>query len=194
MTTSAREGSGGRHGAGSTGVTPLLALRPMTAADLDVVMPIEVAAYPFPWSRGNFVDSLAAGHPAWLLSGANQAVLGYFVAMPGVAEWHLLTLTVAPAVQRQGHGSYLVAALVRLARADAAAQLWLEVRASNAGARALYERLGFAPVGVRKLYYPAPHGKREDAVVMSLQIDAAAESNTAADTAADTAPARHALG
>ena len=170
----------------SAGAAAPLALRPMTAADLDLVMPIERAAYPFPWSRGNFVDSLAAGYPAWLVSGADAAVLGYFVAMAGVAEWHLLTLTVTPAAQRRGHGSFLVAALVRLARADAAAQLWLEVRASNAGARALYQRLGFAPVGVRKLYYPAARGTREDAVVMSLQIAAAAGP--------DAAPARHALG
>ena len=175
---------------GEAGAT--LALRPMTLADLDVVMPIEVSAYSFPWSRRNFVDSLAAGHPAWLLSDvdasadADAAVLGYFVAMQGVDEWHLLTLTVAPAAQRQGHGSSLIAALVRLARADAAAQLWLEVRASNDGARALYRRLGFAPIGVRKLYYPAAFGKREDAVVMSLQLDASAGLGSE--------PARHALG
>lgn len=150
------------------------ALRPMTRTELDAVMAIEAAAYPFPWSRGNFVDSLAAGHPAQLLTDASQAVLGYFVAMPGVDEWHLLNLTVAPAAQRRGHGSALVAALVRLARAHPAAQLWLEVRASNAGARALYGRLGFVAVGVRKLYYPAALGTREDAVVMSLQIDALA--------------------
>ena len=173
---------------GKAGAT--LAMRPMTLADLDVVMPIEVSAYPFPWSRRNFVDSLAAGHPAWLLSdvgaGAGAAVLGYFVAMQGVDEWHLLTLTVAPVAQRQGHGSSLIAALVRLARVDAAAQLWLEVRASNDGARALYRRLGFAPIGVRKLYYPAAFGKREDAVVMSLQLDASAGLGSE--------PARHALG
>ena len=171
---------------GEAGAT--LALRPMTLADLDVVMPIEVSAYSFPWSRRNFVDSLAAGHPAWLLSdeGAGAAVLGYFVAMQGVDEWHLLTLTVAPAAQRRGHGSSLIAALVRLARADAAAQLWLEVRASNDGARTLYQRLGFAPIGVRKSYYPAAFGKREDAVVMSLQLDASAGLGSE--------PAHHALG
>ena len=170
----------------ATGAGAPLALRSITVADLDAVMAVEVSAYPFPWSRGNFVDSLATGHPAWLVRGADQAVLGYFVAMRGVAEWHLLTLTVAPAAQRQGHGSFLIKELVRLARADAATQLWLEVRASNSGARALYERRGFAPVGVRKLYYPAAFGKREDAVVMSLQIDAAA--------GIDSAPGHHALG
>ena len=150
------------------------ALRPMTTAQLDAVMAIEAAAYAFPWSRGNFIDSLAAGHPAWLLWGGGDALLGYFVAMLGVDEVHLLNITVAPAARRRGHARFLIAALIRLARDHRARQLWLEVRETNAGARAMYLRLGFAQVGVRKGYYPAAFGRREDALVMSLQIDPAA--------------------
>ena len=149
------------------------ALQPMSTAHLDAVLAIEAAAYAFPWNRGNFIDSLAAGHPAWLLTDGGGAVLGYFIAMFGVDELHLLNITVAPAVQGRGHARRLIEALVGLARERRARQLWLEVRETNGRARAMYGRLGFAQVGVRKNYYPAGFGRREDAVVMSLQIDPA---------------------
>ncbi len=150
-------------------------LLPMTAAHVESVMTIEVAAYAFPWSRGNFIDSLAAGYPAHVLQGGRGELLGYFVAMGGVDEMHLLNITVAPAAQGRGHARVLIDALLALCRAQRARELWLEVRASNARARALYAHLGFAQVGVRKGYYPAPFGRREDAVVMSLKIDAPAQ-------------------
>ena len=151
---------------------PAPALAPMTVAQVDAVMAIEVAAYAFPWSRGNFIDSLAAGYPARVLRGPRGELLGYFVAMAGVDEMHLLNITVAPAVQGRGHARLLIDALTALCREQHARALWLEVRASNARARAMYERLGFTQVGVRKGYYPAPFGRREDAIVMSLKFDA----------------------
>ncbi len=147
-------------------------LRPMTFATLDDVLPLEDAVYPFPWTRGNFVDSLAAGYTAWTLSGADGALVGYCVAMIGVDEMHLLNITVAPAARRQGHARRLLAGLAQLCLERAAARLWLEVRESNAEARGAYRRLGFDEVGRRKGYYPAPEGRREDAIVMSLDIAA----------------------
>ena len=147
-------------------------LRPMTVAQLEAVMAIETAAYAFPWTRGNFIDSLAAGYPAWVLQGAQGEVVGYFVAMGGVDEMHLLNITVAPRAQGRGHARVMVDALVALCRAQRARKLWLEVRASNDRARAMYAHLGFEQVGLRKGYYPAPFGRREDAVVMSLPIAA----------------------
>ena len=151
---------------------PQPSLQPMTRAHLDAVLAIEVAAYAFPWSRGNFIDSIAAGHLARVSHGDAGELLGYFIAMTGVQELHLLNITVAPALQGRGHARAMVAALLALGREHRAAKLWLEVRESNARARAIYERMGFAPVGLRKNYYPAPLGRREDAVVMSLAVDA----------------------
>lgn len=145
----------------------------MTVTDLDHVMAIEVSAYPFPWSRGHFTDSLAAGYLADLRV-AGRELLGYSVSMPGVDELHLLNLTVAPAHQGQGHARALLAHLAEAARAKKALQIWLEVRESNERARRLYERWGFEPVGLRKGYYPAPHGQREHAVVMRWLLDAEA--------------------
>ena len=149
-----------------------LARRTMTVADLDAVLAVEASAYSLPWSRGNFIDSLAAGYIAELLHGQGVGVVGYFVAMAGVDELHLLNLTVAPAWQDQGHGGVLLDAVLGHARASGLPSLWLEVRQSNERARALYRRRGFAEVGLRKDYYPAGRG-REDAVVMTLAVAAA---------------------
>jgi ribosomal-protein-alanine N-acetyltransferase len=104
-----------------------------------------------------------------VLASLTTGVVGYFVAMPGVDELHLLNITVAPAWQGQGHGQALLDVVMAQARARQLALLWLEVRQSNQRARALYRRRGFAEVGQRKGYYPAAGG-REDAVVMRLDL------------------------
>lgn len=153
---------------------PAAIQRPMVASDVERVMVVELQAYPFPWSRGHFTDSLAAGYLARLRM-AGDELIGYYVAMPGVDELHLLNLTVAPAFQGQGHARALLAHLAQAARALKAQQVWLEVRESNARARALYERWGFQAAGLRKGYYPAPHGQREHAVVMRWSVPPAQE-------------------
>ena len=151
----------------------------MTAADVDAVRAIESGVYAFAWTRGNFIDSLAAGYVAELLRiGGDGRLLGYFVAMAGADEMHLLNITVAPTAQRQGHARFMLARLIVRCRRVGARRLWLEVRVGNGGARAAYQRLGFGEMGVRPGYYPAAHGLRESAVVMSLPIDPRAESET----------------
>ncbi|WP_225782129.1 ribosomal protein S18-alanine N-acetyltransferase [Xenophilus sp. Marseille-Q4582] len=162
-------------------------LEAMTAEHLDAVLAVEQVAYSHPWTRGNFIDSMRVGYhcqclvgpapggsPATLSQpvrfGAGDALIGYFVAMKGVDEVHLLNITVAPAFQRQGWASLMLAALTGWARAQRAHWLWLEVRVSNARAQEVYEHQGFRRVGVRKAYYPAARG-REDAIVMSLRLD-----------------------
>ena len=145
-------------------------LLPMVSTQLDAVMAIEAASYAFPWSRGNFVDSLASGYVAQVLYDGSGAIVGYFIAMAGVDEMHLLNLTVAPPHQGQGHARFMLESLIALCRERRAQQLWLEVRGSNARAHALYRQRGFTQVGTRKGYYPAPNGQREDAIVMSLQL------------------------
>jgi ribosomal-protein-alanine N-acetyltransferase len=141
---------------------------PMTESRLDDVLPIECSAYEHPWSAGNFADSLRAGYEAQMLC-AGKDVLGYFVAMKGVDEVHLLNLTVAPSWQGQGWGRLMLDALATWSRRQGAQWLWLEVRAGNLRAQNVYERSGFRRVGQRKAYYPAAKG-REDAIVMSLKL------------------------
>jgi ribosomal-protein-alanine N-acetyltransferase len=156
--------------------------RAMQVADLERVLVLEASAYSHPWSRGNFVDSLAAGYDIDLRLTAPDVLIGYFVALRGVAETHLLNLTVAPAWQRRGHARALLARLAGQCRSRADEALWLEVRESNAPARALYRSEGFEEVGLRRGYYPADRG-REDAVVMRLGL-----------APAETAGGEHALG
>ena len=143
----------------------------MRLTDLDAVLTIEQAAYPFPWTRGNFIDSLAAGYAAQVLRSSAGDLCAYCLAMPGVQETHLLNLTVAPAWQHQGLARGLLDALVADCRSAESAWLWLEVRESNLRARAIYRRYGFDEVGWRRGYYPAAAGQREDACVMRFTVD-----------------------
>jgi ribosomal-protein-alanine N-acetyltransferase len=122
----------------------------MTALDLVEVAAIEHAAFTFPWSRGNFEDSLKSGHLGIVLRDGGNAVAGYLILMPVVDEMHLLNVTVAPVWQRQGLGRWLLRAAVALTLAHGFGSLLLEVRPSNAGAIALYRRVGFAEIGRRK--------------------------------------------
>ena len=150
---------------------PRSALRTMEAHDIDAVVAVETRAYSFPWSHGNFVDSLAAGYLAGVLhvAAAPAELTGYFVAMTGVDELHLLNITVAPDWQGRGLGTGLLDAVEALGCERGLAKLWLEVRESNHRARALYRRRGFAEVALRRGYYPAA-GRREDAIVMSRAL------------------------
>ncbi len=136
---------------------------------LDALMAVEQRAYSHPWSRGNFTDSLASGYQIELLLGGDQ-LIGYFVAMPGVEEAHLLNITVAPEFQQQGWSVVLLDALALWARGRGAQWLWLEVRVSKLRARKVYEKYGFERVGERKRYYPSASAEREDAIVMSYAL------------------------
>ena len=144
-------------------------LEPIDGALLSRVLHVEQRAYPHPWTQGNFQDALKYGYHARALL-ADDELLGYYVAMQGVDEVHLLNITVAPEHQRQGWGRVMLDALALWARGLGAQWLWLEVRLSNARAMAIYEAHGYRRVGLRKAYYPAAHGQREDAVVMSLRL------------------------
>lgn len=140
----------------------------MRDADLAAVLAIENAIYSHPWTRGNFADSLRAGYQCWTLRSGDE-LLAYFVLLVAAGEGHLLNLSVAAAHQRRGHGASLLAEAMRLARKGGAHDLFLEVRPTNAGAKALYERFGFRQVAVRPSYYPA-HGGREDALVLTRAL------------------------
>lgn len=143
---------------------------PMSLRDLEAIMAIERSVYPFPWTVGNFRDSLAAGHDAQLLRAPDGAVRAYSVAMAGVDETHLLNLAVASEAQGQGLARALLDALVADARLRGHAKIWLEVRLGNERAHGVYRRYGFVEVGRRRGYYPAVAGQREDACVMQLAL------------------------
>ena len=142
---------------------------PLVAHRLDVVMPVEQRTYAHPWSVLNFLDALEAGYQGQMLM-ADTTLLGYFIAMQGVEEVHLLNITVAPEYQRQGWSRVMLEALTIWARGQDAQWIWLEVRVGNVRALKVYEAHGFRRVGLRRDYYPADQGQREDAVVMGLRL------------------------
>lgn len=147
---------------------PRLGFAPMTPADLDAIHAAEQRIYPFPWTRGNFADSLQAGHRGWVAS-EDGVMVAYAVLMPVLEEAHLLNISVLPERQRQGYGSALLLHLFDEARAGGATRMFLEVRPSNESGLALYRHFGFQVVGQRRGYYPAQNG-REDAIVMARDL------------------------
>lgn len=157
--------------------TPQLHWSALRADDLDTLLAIENQCYSHPWTRGNFIDSMAMGYAMPLLWVDDQLV-GYFVAMQGVDEVHLLNITVNPQCQHQGWAKVLLDQLRTWAASVRAGTIWLEVRKSNERAQQVYLRFGFESVGLRKRYYPVSHIEREDAVVMRYLLPPPTDDNT----------------
>ena len=148
-----------------------LARSAMAVADLDEVLGIEQGVYSHPWTRGNFIDSISAGHLAWCLrEPLGGELLAYCVAQRVLDESHLLNITVARGHWGCGLARGLLQALHTHEQGEGVRQMWLEVRVSNARALLLYEQLGYRVMGERKGYYPALEGLREDARVMRLEL------------------------
>jgi len=155
-------------------------LRHMHEADLPAVLVVEGAAYTYPWTEGIFRDCLrvgyhclvaqpaSGGHPG-LTAAAVPPLVGHAVMSAAVGECHLLNLCVHPDWQGRGLGRRMLLRLFAIGKANNADTAFLEVRASNRRAIALYASEGFCEVGVRRGYYPA--GKaREDAIVMARPL------------------------
>jgi ribosomal-protein-alanine N-acetyltransferase len=145
-----------------------LQFRPMQMADLDAIMAIEPTIYPYPWSRGNFSDSLDAGYSGWVYEEEGR-IIGYAVLMLVLDEAHLLNISIARSHQGRGLGRALLEYMMQIARGHGAANIFLEVRPSNQAAIQLYESTGFNEMAIRRGYYPAANG-REDAVLMGMAL------------------------
>jgi ribosomal-protein-alanine N-acetyltransferase len=141
---------------------------PMNERDLDAVAALEASLQVFPWSRGNFADSLSAGHSVWVLRLGGDLV-GFSVLMSVIDEAHLLNIGVGRAYQGQGYGARMLRHAMECARLGGAAKLFLEVRPSNERAVELYRHFGFRQIGLRKGYYPAVLG-REDGLVFDKEL------------------------
>ncbi len=140
----------------------------MTDADLDAVTAAEARIHPFPWTRGNFADSLAAGHRAWLAL-EDGRMIGYAVMMQVLDEVHLLNISILPKFQRGSRGTALLMQLFDWARTHAATRMMLEVRPGNSAGLGFYRYHGFAEIGRRRDYYQTHEG-REDAIVMARDL------------------------
>jgi ribosomal-protein-alanine N-acetyltransferase len=149
---------------------PAFSLVRMQIGDLAEVMAIENDVYPFPWTRGNFLDSLYSGYEIWTVRDLTEAVAGYLLLMLSVDDAHLLNIAVRRDLHGRGVGRLLLDHAVALAGGKGLHSILLEVRPSNERAVNVYERYGFAGIGVRRGYYPAGANRREDAIVMRLPL------------------------
>jgi ribosomal-protein-alanine N-acetyltransferase len=143
-------------------------IRRLTYADLPQVVAIERRAFSSPWSLAMFVLELSKPSGVCLAAeiaprdGEDRELVGYLVCTRYDTVWHVMNVAVDPDRRRRGIATALIEALLR-AVGDRDSQITLEVRRSNGGALALYERFGFRSAGVRRRYY-ADDG--EDAVIM----------------------------
>lgn len=154
---------------GSVDRKDLMRLRRMRLEDVSVVHEIESKNYNFPWSEQIFKDCLdAVSYSCWVCEELD-VVVGYSIVSMAVGEAHIMNICVDPEVQKQGVGAKLLDAMIERARKKAG-RIFLEVRPSNKAAISLYNKRGFNEIGVRKGYYPAVDGYREDAVMLALDL------------------------
>ena len=141
-----------------------LELRRLELADLDAIERIERASYRTPWSRSMFASELTkpSSHSFGAIDEHGELV-GYLVLSRYVDAWHVMNVAVAPERRRQGIASALLRRLLEVTEDDPLRGYTLEVRVTNVGAIALYERFGFVAKGVRRGYYT---DNREDALIM----------------------------
>lgn len=137
-------------------------IRRLAYADLSRVVAIERRSFPAPWSLPMFLLELSKAGGIALAAEDENEVIGYLVCSRFDEDWHIMNVAVAPHRRRRGVARALLTALIERI-GDPQARLTLEVRVSNAGARALYESLGFLAAGTRPRYY-SDNG--EDALIM----------------------------
>lgn len=143
-----------------------MTIRPLSVGDLEAVVAMEAANQPAPWSAGVFRDELATENRIYLAA-EEDGLAGFAGVMIVGDEAHITNLLVDPGRRRQGVGLELMKALIDAAVEAGARHLTLEMRAGNEAARALYARLGLAPVGIRKGYY----GDDDALILWAHEID-----------------------
>ena len=149
-------------------VSPRLQMRDMLIHDISQVVEIERTIYEFPWRQQIFQDCFHANHICKVYE-LGLELLGYGIASVGASECHILNVCIHPEVQRHGLGTGLLHSVIQECQRRAVGMIFLEVRASNFEAQALYTKIGFNQVGIRSGYYPATKG-REDALVLAKDL------------------------
>ncbi|MFI8415066.1 ribosomal protein S18-alanine N-acetyltransferase [Serratia sp. NPDC078593] len=140
----------------------------LTAADLATAYQIEQASHAFPWTEATLASNQGERYLNLKLEEEGQ-LAGFAITQIVLDEATLFNIAIGPQWQRRGCGRALMNALIAELETRGVVTLWLEVRASNHAAIALYDQLGFNEVTVRRNYYPSVSG-REDAIVMALPL------------------------
>jgi len=147
---------------------PGVRARTMTADDVDRVAEMEHASFTSPWSADTFAILLdRSSAELWVLEHATDGVIGYFVLWCILDQGELANIAVDEGYRGKGYGAYLLQQVMDVAVERGVEALYLEVRGSNTAALALYARIGFTQVGVRKKYYDHPV---EDGLMMMARL------------------------
>jgi ribosomal-protein-alanine N-acetyltransferase len=144
-------------------------LIPATQNDVQALTAIEVAASAAPWTLQQFSDCIAEKNPCYILW-QEKLPIGFVIYHLIAGQCEIYNIAVHPDFQKQGWGKYLLEHAIAAARKTRCESIFLEVRASNQPTRKLYEKLGFNEIGVRNNYYKKLDGKREDAIMMAIDL------------------------
>jgi ribosomal-protein-alanine N-acetyltransferase len=151
-------------------------IREAGATDLPDVLGIERVSFNDPWTVGMFAAHLPPRVGAqFLVAEKSRAIVGFALSQTVMDESELLNIAVDPSARKVGIGAELLDAMMVRCTKAGAATMWLEVRASNASARGLYESRGFVSAGLRKRYYQSP---REDAIVLRAELGLAVRNES----------------
>ncbi len=143
-----------------------ISIRRMTLEDIPAVHEIDTLSFSLPWTERSFRFEMT-GNPVsrgWVTE-SGRRIAAMLVLWLIIDEAHIATIATHPDFRRQGIGEHLMIAALISARNEGATRAFLEVRAGNAGALALYRKYGFSVDGIRPKYYK---DNSEDAILMSL--------------------------
>ncbi len=138
-------------------------IKKMTADHVGQVALLEQLCFSAPWSENAVTSELTNPLSCWLVAVEGDKVCGYVGSQAVLGEADMMNIAVCPSCRRQGIARHLVEGLIAQLKETGNYQLTLEVRASNAPAISLYEKLGFVQVGRRPKYYAKP---TEDALIL----------------------------
>lgn len=141
----------------------MIMLTEMKAEHVPQVAQLEKICFADPWSEMSIAHELESIWSYWLVAVDGNTVAGYIGSQSSIDESDIMNVAVHPDYRRQGIAESLINKLVCDLKTRGSHALMLEVRASNAPAIALYEKLGFSQVGCRKNYYRNP---KEDALIL----------------------------
>ena len=144
-----------------------MTVREGTIGDLSAICAIEAASFSDPWSENDFRAAFAEGICEYIVTEDGGKVVGYALFRVLFEDAEIMSLAVDPSTRRAGAGAAMMARLLSRVTERGGQTVFLEVRASNEAAIALYEKLGFARVRTVRRYYRRPI---EDAIVMALSL------------------------
>lgn len=145
----------------------MIQIKRLESVYLDAVVNIEEACFSVPWSYESFVWAMQNENNYFVVAEEDGTVMGYAGLCFVLDEGDVVNVATLPEYRRRGVGAALVSDIIEFAKKKGIKSLMLEVRESNAGAIALYEKFGFVKIGTRKNYYSKP---TENADIMRLEL------------------------